>query len=128
MENIDATLTKVDWSSTSPAERQAFSMVMLTLELASQAKKISRAVSRGRLVTLLTCIIITGALMFFSVDPGIILGITIAAQMLLFGLSQLLEHGSEVLLRRSEDGAQELVKRLAKLHPLKEGSEDIFIL
>ncbi len=127
-QKIDVAITKVDWGSTSPVEREAFSMSMLTLELTSQAKKISHAVSKGRLFTLLTCLALTGALMWFNVDPGIILGVTLGTQMLLFGMSQLLEYGAEILFKRSEKATYELVEKLAKRHPLKEGGEDLFIL
>jgi hypothetical protein len=127
-QKIDVTITKVDWGSTSPVEREAFSMSMLTLELTSQAKKISHAVSKGRFSTLLTCLVITGALMWFNVDPGTILGVTLGIQMLLLGMSQLFEYGAEVLFKRSEKATHELVEKLAKRHPLKEGSEDLFIL
>lgn len=127
-QKIDETITKVDWGSTSRFEREAFSMSMLTLELASQAKKLTNAITKARFSSLLICLILTGTLMLLSVDHGVILGVTLCAQMFLLGMSQLLEYGADLLFKRSEKSAQDFVENLAQKHPSKDGDEDLFIL
>jgi membrane-bound ClpP family serine protease len=128
LEKLNELITQVDWSNTSARERETFSMSMLTFELASQAKKITQAVSRARLSTLLVCLAFSVIMMFLDVQPGIILGVTLALQMLFLGVSQLLEHGANTLVKNSEKATFDLVGSLAKRHPSKSVDEDIFIL
>jgi MFS superfamily sulfate permease-like transporter len=128
LEKLNELITQVDWSSTSARERETFSMSMLTFELASQAKKITQAVSRARLSTLLVCLTFTVIMMFFDVQPGIILSVILALQMLFLGVSQLFEHGANNLVKNSEKATFDLVGSLAKRHPSKSTDEDIFIL
>jgi hypothetical protein len=129
LKKLNDLISQINWSNTTLQERNLFSNSMLTLELASQAKKITNSVSRARLITLIVCLATTCCLMWSEVQPGIIIGVILAIQMLFFAFSQLLEHGAGVLMQKSEKATFKIADGLLKKHPRGEDNSDndIFI-
>lgn len=129
LDNINSDISKVNWSETSEKERNSFAVAMTTFELAKRSQVMAHSSASARLVTFTSNIILAVILIWLSVEPGTILGVCLSAQLLLLGLSQLFEHGANVMLKRSEALMVEMLKTLTKRHPLKlEKEEDIFIL
>ena len=129
LDGFNDDISKVNWLETSEKERNSFAVTMTTFELAKRSQIVAHTAASARLTTFVASIILTIILIFFNVEPGIILGTCLSLQLLLFGLSQLFEYGANLMLKRSEALMLSTLETLIERHPQKPGNdEDIFIL
>ena len=129
LDGFNDDISKVNWLETSEKERNSFAVTMTTFELAKRSQTVAHTAASARLTTFVASVILTIILIFFNVEPGIILGTCLSLQLLLFGLSQLFEYGANVMLKKSEALMLSTLETLIERHPQKpEHDEDIFIL
>ena len=127
-DNINHLISKIDWSKTSERDRKAIAESFSALELSSQINIITKSIAKARLLTFSACLIIVCILMIFSVDPGIILGVSLSIQMLFLAVSQIFEFGTTKLSKKSEESTIALLKKLTIRYPLTDMSDDIYIV
>lgn len=121
---IELGIEKIDWMKMSERERVTFAQAFSYMEMATLNQFRFESIRRARLFSLVFSSLTTLLLLLLKVDLTMIIIVNSIIQIVLFGLSQLLEVGSKKFVVISEGVVLDLLRSYSIRYPVQHHDDE----